>query len=60
MIGRTRIPRDPFDGSGAYRKRLRLRVEGAIAVTLAIAACGLTAALWLRTLAPLFERVVFK
>lgn len=52
MIGRSVIPRDPFEGKGARRTHLRLRVEGFIALTLAIGACGLTAALWLRTLAP--------
>ena len=57
MIGRTQIPRDPFEGSGAYRKRLRLRTEGVIAVSLAIAACGLTAAMWFKTLLPVFDRV---
>ena len=42
--------RDPFwdDGKGARRHRLRLRIEGVIALALAIAACGLTAAMWLR------------
>jgi hypothetical protein len=57
MIGRAQLPRDPFEGSGAFRKRLRLRIEGTVAFTLAIAACGLTAALWFRALAPLFERL---
>ncbi len=52
MIGRIGIPRDPFEGKAARRTHLRLRVEGFIALALAIAACGLTAALWLRTLAP--------
>jgi hypothetical protein len=58
MIGRARIPHDPFEGSGAYRKRLRLRVEGVIALSLAIAACGITAAIWLRTLYPVFQRIL--
>lgn len=42
--------RDPFwdDGKGARRRHLRLRIEGLIALALAIAACGLTAAMWLR------------
>jgi hypothetical protein len=53
MIGRIGIPRDPFEGKGARRTHLRLRVEGAFALALAIIACGLTAALWLRTLAPI-------
>ena len=51
------IPSDPFEGSGAHRKHLRLRIEGVIAIALAIAACGLATALWFRALLPLFERV---
>jgi len=57
MIARAHIPRDPFEGSGAYRKRLRLRAEGAMALSLAIAACGLTAAMWFKALLPVFDRV---
>lgn len=53
MIGRIGRPRDPFEGRGARRRAFRLRLEGIVAITLAIAACGLTAAMWLRTLAPL-------
>jgi hypothetical protein len=57
MIGRAQIPRDPYEGSGAYRKRIRLRFEGAVALSLAIAACGLTAAMWFKALLPVFDRV---
>jgi hypothetical protein len=57
MFGRTHIPRDPFEGSAAHRKRLRLRFEGVVAISLAIAACGLVAAMWFRTLLPLIDRV---
>jgi len=41
---------DPFwdDGKGARRRNRRVRAESAVALTLAIAACGLTAAMWLR------------
>ena len=53
MIGHIGSLRDPFEGRGARRTRRRLRIEGLIALTLAIGACGLTAALWLRALAPL-------
>jgi hypothetical protein len=54
MIGRLR-PRDPWwdDGTGARRSHRRVKVEGFIALSIAIVACGLTVALWLRTLAPL-------
>ena len=46
--------RDPCwdDGKGARRRQLRLRVEGLLAIALAIAACGLTAAMWLRQILP--------
>jgi hypothetical protein len=53
MIGRLGGRRDPFEGRGAARRDLRLRVEGILAVSLALIACGLTAAMWLKTLAPL-------
>jgi hypothetical protein len=53
MIGRLGSSHDPFEGRGARRTQLRLRLEGVMAITLALAACGLTAALWLKTLAPL-------
>jgi hypothetical protein len=56
MFGRQQGPRDPFEGTAARRTHLRLRVEGIMALALAIAACGLTAALWLRTLAPFADR----
>jgi hypothetical protein len=54
MILRLR-PRDPWwdDGTGARRSHRRVRIEGFIALSIAIVACGLTVAVWLRTLAPL-------
>jgi len=57
MTGQASIRRDPFEGTGAYRRRLRLQVEGLIALALAIVACGVTAAMWLRTLAPMVDRL---
>jgi hypothetical protein len=56
MIGPLGGPRDPFEGTGARRLQQRLRLEGFLALGLAIGACGLTVAVWLRTLAPLAER----
>lgn len=58
MIGRLRM-RDPFwdDGTGARRSHRRIRIEGFIAMVIAIVACGLTVAVWLRTLAPLAEGI---
>jgi hypothetical protein len=45
---------DPFwdDGKGARRRNRRVRFEAALALALAIAACGLTAAMWLRQVLP--------
>ena len=58
MIGRLR-PRDPFwdDGTGARRSHRRVRIESFIAFSIAIVACGLTVALWLRLLAPLAKGI---
>jgi len=53
MIGRHVGSRDPFEGRGARRRQLRLRLEGLLALGMAIAACGLTLAVWIVTLAPL-------
>lgn len=51
MIGRFGSTRDPFEGRAAIRTRRRVRVEGFMALGLAIGACGLNLAMWLRTLA---------
>jgi len=58
MIGPLSIQRDPFEGTGAYRRRLRIKFEGFVALSIAVVACGVTAALWLRTLAPVIDRVL--
>jgi hypothetical protein len=52
MIGRLAGTGDPFEGRGAKRRRLRLRIEGLLALGMAIVACGLTAAVWIQALAP--------
>jgi hypothetical protein len=54
MFGRLRT-RDPWwdDGTGARKTHRRVRIEGFIALSIAIVACGVTLALWLRALAPL-------
>ena len=57
MTTRLAGPRDPFEGAGARRLQQRLRVEGFLALGMAIGACGLTLALWLRALAPLAQRL---
>ncbi len=43
---------DPFEGRGAKRTRVRLRIEGVVALTLAVAAFSAALALWIGTLAP--------
>jgi hypothetical protein len=52
--------RDPFwdDGRGARRTHLRRQIEGFVAFVLAVGACGLTAAMWLRVVAPHAERLL--
>lgn len=54
LIGRLGGYRDPFEGRSAHRRELRLRIEGIVALSMAIAACGLTLAVWVKTLVPLF------
>lgn len=48
---------DPWwdDGVGAKRTRLRRRLVTTSAFVAAVAACGLTTAMWLRQLAPLAD-----
>jgi hypothetical protein len=58
MIGRFGSPRDPFEGRGAVRRQQRVGFEGFVALLLAIGACGMTSALWMRALAPLTERLL--
>jgi hypothetical protein len=52
-MGLFRKGRDPFwdDGVGARGAQHRARIEGVIAIALAIVACGLVTAMWLRILA---------
>ncbi len=51
---------DPFwdlEGQGAKKSRRYQRVVSDLAFALAVVACGLTAAAWLRELMPLVSRV---
>jgi hypothetical protein len=59
MTVRLRRPRDPFwdDGKGARRNHRRVRFEGLLAIAMAIVAVGVTAAVWLRLLAPLASQL---
>ena len=54
MSTRSRGSRDPFwdDGQGARQAQRRHRIEGFVALGIAIVVCGLTVVMWLRTLAP--------
>jgi hypothetical protein len=55
-----RRARDPWwadEGKGARRTRRRIKIEGLLAVALAIGACGLALAVWLRQLAPLARQL---
>ena len=52
MSGRLQGHHDPFEGRGAIRRRQRQRVEGLLALGLAVTAVGLTAVAWLRTIFP--------
>lgn len=52
VTGRLSGRGDPFEGRGARRREVRLRVEGLLALAIAIVACGLTAAVWVRTVLP--------
>ena len=56
MNALRRNARDPWwdDGTGARRTRTRKRVTSVTALILAITACGLTAAMVVRTLLPIF------
>jgi hypothetical protein len=59
MIARIGRRRDPFwdDGRGARRRQLRLRIEGAVAFSIAVVACGLTTYAWIQALRPLFAQL---
>jgi hypothetical protein len=57
MIVRLRR-HDPFweEGKGARRTHRRVQFQGLLALGMAIVACGVTAAVWMRLLAPLAEQ----
>ncbi len=59
MFGRAKIGGDPFEGTHAYRRKLRLRIEGLVALAMAVAACGLVAAMWLRMVGPALSQILF-
>jgi hypothetical protein len=60
MIGWMRRGRDPWwdDGTGARATRRRRQIESFSAFALAIGACGLTTAVWLRVIAPAVTRAL--
>ena len=59
MFGRIRRRRDPFwdDGIAARGRNHRVSIESALAFTLAVLACGLAAAMWMRPLVGLVSRL---
>ena len=52
MFRRAHDPWWDLEGQGAKRSRIRHKIVADIAFALAIVACGITAAAWLLTLAP--------
>jgi hypothetical protein len=55
MMSVFRRSHDPFwdmEGRGAKRTRIRVKLVSDLAFAVAIVACGLTAAAWIRVLAP--------
>jgi hypothetical protein len=52
MIRGPRTLGDPFEGRAAQRTRVRLRIEGVVALMMAVAAFSAAMALWVGTLAP--------
>jgi hypothetical protein len=60
MIARLRRGSDPYwdmDGAGVKRARIKRRIVGAAAFAIAVVATGITAAAWLRTLAPALHQL---
>lgn len=57
MFERLGQQRDPFEGTEERSRRIRVEVEGIVAIALAVVACGLTAGMWLHTLAPLVDQI---
>jgi hypothetical protein len=52
VLRRTHDPFWDLEGRGAKRDRIRHKIVSDFAFALAIVACGLTAAAWLRILVP--------
>lgn len=58
-MNRFRHAHDPWwdlEGRGAKRSRIRQTIVADLAFAIAIVACGLTAATWLRILVPVFSQ----
>jgi len=56
VFRRRRDPWWDLEGRSAKRSRIRHKIMADIAFALAIVACGLTAATWLRILLPVFSQ----
>ena len=48
----------PFEGRAAQRTRIRLRIEGVVALTLAVVAFSVALGLWVGTLAPVVGQLL--
>jgi hypothetical protein len=57
---KMRAVRDPWwdDGVGARRTRRRRYVTSVVALGLAIGACGMTLAAWIREVGPLAQQIL--
>ena len=56
VFRRRRDPWWDLEGRGAKRSRIRHKIVSDFAFAMAVVACGLTAAAWLRILVPVFSQ----
>jgi hypothetical protein len=54
VFQRRRDPWWDLEGKGAKRSRIRHKIMSDLAFAMAVVACGLTAAAWVRILLPVF------
>ena len=58
LFRRAHDPWWDLEGRGAKRSRIRHKIVADFAFAMAIVACGLTAATWLRILLPVFTQTL--
>jgi hypothetical protein len=56
VFHRRRDPWWDLEGRGAKRSRIRNKIVSDLAFAMAVVACGLTAAAWVRILVPVFSQ----